>query len=100
MNVIVGTGKKQITLSLSRGATVGELKKDYSAQTSKSIHRLSFKTGDGKTRLDDDKKSLSEYGIKSGDNLVFKVSSLLYFHMKIYHFLIISFLLCYLFPVC
>ncbi len=73
MNIIVGGSKKQITLSLSKSATVGELKKDYAAQTKKSIHRLSFKTGDGKTRLDDDKKSLSEYGVNSGDNVIFKV---------------------------
>lgn len=72
MNIIVGGSKKQITLSLSKSATVGELKKDYAAQTKKSIHRLSFKTGDGKTRLDDDKKSLSEYGVNSGDNVIFK----------------------------
>jgi very-long-chain enoyl-CoA reductase len=72
MNVTIGAGAKQLTLSLSKSATVAELKKDYAAQTKKDIHRLSFKSGDGATRLDDDKKALSEYGIKSGDNLIFK----------------------------
>ena len=77
MNVIIGSGAKQLTLSLSKSATVADLKKDYAAQTKKDFYRLSFKSGDGTTRLDDDKKALSEYGIKSGDNLIFKVCMLL-----------------------
>ena len=73
MNITVGTDKKQISLSLGTNATVGDLKREYAGQTKKSIHRLSFKTQDGKTRLDDDKKALSTYGVNSGDRLVFKV---------------------------
>lgn len=78
MNIIVVSGKadkiKKIDVSLNNEATVQDLKTAYAKLSKKSIHRLSFKIGDSKDaiRLDDDKKSLTSYGIKSGASLNFK----------------------------
>lgn len=72
MELTVGNDKKSFQISLGKGATVLDLKKEYASQSKKDIHRLSFKCADGKTRLDGDSKTLADFGVKNGDSLVFK----------------------------
>ena len=64
MEIIVN-GKVSLTLPVD--ATVASLKKEYSLKSGKSIHRLSFKTSEGKDgkKLDDDKALLSSFGISN-----------------------------------
>lgn len=78
MAITVTSGKgdkaRSTELKLAPSATIKDLKIAYSKIYKKSIHRLSFKSGDGKdaVRLDSDDKSLESYGLKDGASLVFK----------------------------
>lgn len=78
LNIVSGKGAKEKTtkVSLSASATCGDLKAAYAALSKKSIHRLSFKkdvAGSSKPiRLDNDKKSLTSYGVVDNDTLTFK----------------------------
>ena len=66
MDITVGKFKFQ----LSATATVRDLKAAYAKDSKKSIHRLSFKSGD--VRLEDDSKTLAAYGVSSPAILNFK----------------------------
>ena len=66
----VNAGKKSHDISLAENATVSDLKKAYSSQSKKTIHRLSFKNGD--KRLEDDSKLLKDYGLENGSTITFK----------------------------
>ena len=69
-------GKVKVdSVSLSKDATIKQLKNEYSRICKKSVHRLSFKkesNSDKIVRLDDDNKTLHSYGVESGETIVFK----------------------------
>jgi very-long-chain enoyl-CoA reductase len=70
MNLQIESKGKSISLQLPKGATVKDLKAAYAKETKKSIYRLSFKNGT--ERLDDDSKSLDDYGLKKDATIQFK----------------------------
>ncbi len=70
MVFFVDTGKKRVEINLPFTSTVKDLKVSFAKQTKKSIHRLSFKLKD--LRIDEDSKTLAEFGIKDETVIVFK----------------------------
>lgn len=77
MTVTILSGKgggKSTELPVSVAVTVKDLKKEYGKFSKKSIHRISFKSGEGKEalRLDSDEKTLESYGLKDGAKIHFK----------------------------
>lgn len=76
VTVNAGKGDKARTheIQLSDGATVMDLKKEYSKLSRKSVHRLSFKHQDGDKviRLDDSSKAVSSYNLGSEPVLTMK----------------------------
>jgi very-long-chain enoyl-CoA reductase len=78
MNVTVVSGKgdkvRKTEISLTKDATVQDLKKAYAKTSKKDIHRISFKIGDGDkvVKLDSDKKALSEYDVADKATIQFK----------------------------
>lgn len=68
---LIISGKTPKEVSVPDSATVADLKKEFAKVAGKSIHRISFKVDD-KTRLDDDSKSISSYGLASGATVLFK----------------------------
>jgi len=73
--IVSGKKKDVVTkVTLPKGATVKDLKKEYSRATKKDINRLSFKEESNKDkviRLDDDRKTLESYSLPS-NTLTFK----------------------------
>lgn len=82
MNVIVISGKgdkvKRTELTLPKNATVLDLKKAFATASKKSIHRLSFKVGEGEkiTRLENDTQPLSEHHSDPKEALVVQFKDL------------------------
>eukprot|EP01041_Mallomonas_annulata_P007384 gene7384-15077_t len=76
VNVVSGSGPKarETELILDNSAKVRDLKVEYGKKSKKNIHRQSFKrvVGEKTTRLDDDSKTLKDYGVVDGDKLQFK----------------------------
>lgn len=74
--IVSGSGPKsrESELQLEDLSNVKDLKIAYEGKSKKSIHRQSFKKieNDKTIRLDDDSKSLKDYGVIDGDKLVFK----------------------------
>ena len=70
MTVTISNGKKQTELKIPVSVSVGDLKKEFSKASSKSIHRISLKFGD--IKLDDDSKTLAQYGASDGAVIQFK----------------------------
>lgn len=76
LNIVSGKKKDVVTkVTLPKGATVKDLKKEYARLTRKDINRLSFKEESNKEkviRLDDDRKTIESYGLPAGANITFK----------------------------
>jgi very-long-chain enoyl-CoA reductase len=76
ITILSGRGDKarKTDLKIPVSSTVKDLKKEYTKTSRKSIHRLSFKLGEGKdaVRLDNDEKTLESYNVKDGAELIFK----------------------------
>eukprot|EP01116_Phalansterium_solitarium_P008440 TRINITY_DN22351_c0_g1_i1.p2 TRINITY_DN22351_c0_g1~~TRINITY_DN22351_c0_g1_i1.p2 ORF type:complete len:333 (+),score=60.70 TRINITY_DN22351_c0_g1_i1:111-1001(+) len=58
--------------SLADNATLGDLKQLFREKNRVQAERQYFTADGGKVKLDDRRKRLAEYGIKNGDQLVFK----------------------------
>jgi len=77
LNIVSGKGDKVRTtpIELADGATVQDLKKEYSKIAKKDIHRVSFKYDDSEgkpVKFDKDSKTLKEYKVVDGQNITFK----------------------------
>lgn len=76
LNIVSGKKKDVVTkVTLAKGATVKDLKKEYARLVRKDINRLSFKDESNKekvVRLDDDRKTLESYGLAANATLTFK----------------------------
>jgi very-long-chain enoyl-CoA reductase len=74
--VLSGRGEKakKTELKVSLSSTIKDVKKEFARASKKSIHRLSFKVGEGKDaiRLDSDEKTLESYNLKDGSEITFK----------------------------
>lgn len=72
LSIRVATSKGKVSdLTLSKTATIADLKKEYAKVVKKTVHRLSFKRKNG-TRLDDDRKTLISYEVVDGETIDFK----------------------------
>mmetsp|Transcript_41111 Transcript_41111/g.41996 ORF Transcript_41111/g.41996 Transcript_41111/m.41996 type:complete len:295 (-) Transcript_41111:64-948(-) len=74
MKLYITGGKSEKDLQIDGTCTVKDLKIAYEKISKKSIYRQSFKKTDGDklVRLENESKSLKDYGIVDGDKLQFK----------------------------
>lgn len=78
MKITINSGKgdkvRTHEIQLSEGATVLDLKKEYSKLIKKSIHRISLKNidGDKVTRLEDNSKTIASYQLGESVSLTMK----------------------------
>ena len=74
MKVTATTKKGDITVDVSSGATIGNLRKAFASALKKSIHRVSLKHGEenGNARLDDDSVTLASAKVTTSSKLIFK----------------------------
>lgn len=75
LTVVSGSGEKQrkTEFALDDNATVKDLKKEFAKSSKKDIYRISFKAGpEGKTRLDDDRKTIKSYDLGENPTITFK----------------------------
>eukprot|EP00601_Ochromonadales_sp_CCMP2298_P004241 CAMPEP_0173178524 /NCGR_PEP_ID=MMETSP1141-20130122/5588_1 /TAXON_ID=483371 /ORGANISM="non described non described, Strain CCMP2298" /LENGTH=303 /DNA_ID=CAMNT_0014101033 /DNA_START=67 /DNA_END=978 /DNA_ORIENTATION=+ len=55
---------KSSAITIDKAAKVKDLKKAFAKMSKKDVNRVSFKTSDGKVRLDDDSKLITSYELK------------------------------------